>query len=105
MRRRLAHKWTGHGRRTTNARAVRPLRAGKEKIMQDTVVCQNCKKHFRMGVSGTVDGCDKCTGVKRDKNGYAWYPDEKEQTYEPIGGSEKDRFTVNRAQTFSKGAG
>lgn len=73
--------------------------------MPDTVVCPKCKKHFRMGVSGTVDGCDKCTGVKRDKNGYAWHPDEQEQTYEPIGGSEKDRFTVTRAQAFGKSAG
>jgi ribosomal protein L37AE/L43A len=77
---------------------------GKEQIMKNTV-CPKCKKYFCLGVNGTIYGCDKCTGVKRDKGGYAWLPDEQEQIYEPIGGSEKDRFTVTRAQAFGKDAG
>lgn len=68
--------------------------------MTDTVVCPKCKKHFRMGVSGTVDGCDKCTGTKRDKNGYAWGPDEQEQTYVYFGGKQK---VITRAQAFGNG--
>ena len=75
--------------------------------MPDTVVCPKCKKHFRMGVSGTVDGCDKCTGVKRDRNGYAWQPDEQEQTFAPIETSDDEStwYKVSRNQAFAKSAG
>ena len=69
-----------------------------------TSVCPKCHKHFRMGVNGTVDGCDKCTGVKRDKNGHAWDPDEQEHTYAPIEtvDDESTWFTVTRKRAFKR---
>lgn len=42
-------------------------------------ICKICGKEFNLGFDGTVDGCDSCTGVKRDKNGYAYDADEVEQ--------------------------
>lgn len=32
-------------------------------------VCGLCGKYFRLGYDGTVDGCDECTGYKRDEDG------------------------------------
>ena len=66
------------------------------------VECRKCKSNFLMGVNGTVYGCDKCTGVERDKNGYAWKPGEQEHVYEPVGGTEKDRYAITREQAFNK---
>jgi len=37
--------------------------------MSKTVKCQKCGHNFRMGKTGTVNGCDKCTGAKRDGEG------------------------------------
>lgn len=36
-----------------------------------TEVCPQCHQTFTLGVTGTVDGCDKCTGITRATNGYA----------------------------------
>jgi hypothetical protein len=71
----------------------------KDKIVK----CQTCQHEFIMGVNGTVNGCDKCTGVERDLEGHAWNHNETEQLYVPIGGTEKDVFKVTRAQAFGKG--
>jgi hypothetical protein len=40
-----------------------------------------CGKPFKLGVNGVItdndgDVCDECAGVKRDKNGYTWFPDD-----------------------------
>lgn len=51
-----------------------------------------------MGYNGTVDGCDKCTGVKRDKNGYAWDPGERVHLYQDIETGEITK--VKRADAF-----
>jgi hypothetical protein len=29
--------------------------------------CPHCGRKFQMGYTGTVDGCDSCTGVERDQ--------------------------------------
>lgn len=34
------------------------------------VTCEKCGENFDMGRTGTVDGCDNCTGTKRDADGY-----------------------------------
>lgn len=33
--------------------------------------CPKCQRQFTLGVNGTVDGCDECTGVERLPNGFA----------------------------------
>lgn len=60
--------------------------------------CQSCGRIFRMGYNGTVDGCDSCMGVERDRNGYAWGPGETEQTYEEV--ETGKTFTVKREDAF-----
>lgn len=42
--------------------------------------CPKCGRSCIMGVNATVDGCDECTGVRRDFRGWAWEPGEMEQT-------------------------
>ena len=46
--------------------------------------CNICGKSYRMGYTGTVDGCDKCLGNVRDKDGYVYGPNEKFITLENI---------------------
>jgi hypothetical protein len=46
--------------------------------------CQICGKKFIMGETGTIFGCDVCTGVERDQYGYAWERGIKRQTYQNI---------------------
>jgi len=48
-----------------------------------------------MGYNGTVNGCDNCTGVKRDAEGFAWFPGEAEHNYQPNDKSLSE-FTVSR---------
>ena len=64
--------------------------------------CPKCGQNFRMGYDGTVDGCDKCTGVERDKDGYVWGKDEQVQTRVPIATANKMStwFKVTRAEAF-----
>lgn len=33
--------------------------------------CPHCGEEFTLGVNGTKDGCDDCTGTERAVNGYA----------------------------------
>lgn len=37
------------------------------------VECPKCHKEFTLGVNGTTDGCDVCTGTVRAANGYVLY--------------------------------
>lgn len=46
--------------------------------------CVICGRVFDLGWDGTVDGCDKCTGVRRDRGGNAWYPQENIQTRQSV---------------------
>jgi hypothetical protein len=46
--------------------------------------CPMCQKKYKMGYSGTVDGCDRCLGNVRDKDGYVYGPDEEYITLEDI---------------------
>lgn len=88
----------------------RPLpENGEERVkMAKKVVCKikgpHCLGTFRMGYDGTVDGCDPCTGIQRDKNGYAWDAGETEQTYRPNGAPDdgSQDFTVTRRQAFGQ---
>lgn len=54
--------------------------------------CPHCQQPFELGYTGTEAGCDVCTGVKRDKEGHAWYADETYHVYANVG-NEK-RFTL-----------
>lgn len=42
--------------------------------------CSRCGKRIVLGINGVVIDtskvCDKCAGVKRDKNGFAWLPED-----------------------------
>jgi NAD-dependent SIR2 family protein deacetylase len=68
--------------------------------------CSKCENKFVMGMNGTFgkDGniptCDNCSGVERDKNGYIWFPDEKESTFMNVETDEE--FTITREEAFSK---
>lgn len=62
--------------------------------------CPKCGKKFDMGYNGTVDGCDQCTGTKRDKRGYAWGPRERVHTYLDL--KTGKLIKVKRADAFSK---
>lgn len=57
-------------------------------------ICHICGNEFVPGVNGTIEGCDKCCGVRRDRNGYAWFPREKYHTYMDI--NSKKVYTVKR---------
>lgn len=60
--------------------------------------CKTCGNLFDMGYTGTVDGCDICMDVQRDKEGNAWYPGEDFATYAPVA-TKNDKntwFTVFR---------
>lgn len=62
--------------------------------------CKKCGKVFVMGVNGTVNGCDECQGIVRDKSGYFWLPDERQHTYLDI---ETDMLiTVSRAEALDE---
>lgn len=45
--------------------------------MKKKSVCKKCGKKFILGYNGVCNKCDKCAGVKRDKNGYAWNKKER----------------------------
>ncbi len=45
--------------------------------MANNAKCPKCERGYRMGHTGTVDGCDKCLGNVRDADGYVYGPDEK----------------------------
>jgi Zn-finger nucleic acid-binding protein len=68
--------------------------------MKNNSMCPKCGNGFRMGHNGTVDGCDKCTGVTRDKNGFAWSPSDRVHAYEDIATGKT--FKVKRTDAFKK---
>ena len=37
--------------------------------MTVVVTCPKCKKNYILGVNGVVNGCDECTGTKRNLPG------------------------------------
>ena len=45
-----------------------------------TQTCPHCQSQYTLGVDGTVDGCDDCTGIVRDRAGFAWDADDQEQS-------------------------
>lgn len=61
-------------------------------------VCPHCKKKYNLGYNGVVEGCDKCLGIKRDKQGYAWFPHDRTHTFHPNDGAPD--YTVTRQQAF-----
>jgi len=62
--------------------------------------CKWCGKQFKMGINGTIHGCDECTGVERISDGSspnsAWFPNDK---YHVISGK---RVTREQAREYSK---
>ena len=52
--------------------------------MNNNSKCRKCKNGFVMGMNGTIDGCDECTGTVRDSHGYAWGPEENCHTYQDV---------------------
>lgn len=61
-------------------------------------VCRLCGHAFELGHNGTVKGCDVCLGIQRDKNGYAWLPDESEMHLQDIETGIEE--VVTRAEAF-----
>ena len=61
-------------------------------------ICQKCGTFFEMGDNGTVNGCDKCTGIERDSNGYWWKPKDRVHFYQSIKTGEV--FAVKRLDAF-----
>ncbi len=45
---------------------------GRRADLAPQVICA-CGKEYTLGVNGTVDGCDECTGTVRAANGYVLY--------------------------------
>lgn len=43
-----------------------------------TKICELCNKPYRMGYTGTVNGCDICLNIVRDKDGYFYELGESE---------------------------
>jgi hypothetical protein len=41
--------------------------------------CPGCGQRYTLGYDGTVQGCDSCTGARRDRGGAAWLPGERYQ--------------------------
>lgn len=37
--------------------------------------CPKCRRNYQVGVNGTVEGCDECTGTERDFFGQIIYVD------------------------------
>jgi len=52
--------------------------------MKNNTICPKCKRGYRMGYTGTVDGCDRCLGVVRDANGYVYHRNEKTITLQDV---------------------
>lgn len=46
--------------------------------MKNKATCPMCGSDYRMGYTGTVNGCDGCQGIVRDADGYFYEPDEDE---------------------------
>jgi hypothetical protein len=66
--------------------------------------CTKCLCIYVLGVNGTVKGCDKCTGVKRDKDGLVWEKNERVQLRAPIGTvfDQSTWYKVARKDAFRK---
>ena len=67
-----------------------------------TEKCKICNKNYKIGCAGTVNGCDKCLGIQRDVNGYAWLPEETYQDYENVKTGKVTR--VSRGDAFKSEA-
>jgi predicted nucleic acid-binding Zn-ribbon protein len=63
------------------------------------IICK-CGKKFTLGVNGTIAGCDKCTGVERDKDGYVWHLFEADQERMDVATGEIS--VVTRREAFGK---
>lgn len=59
--------------------------------------CQICGNDFDMGYNGTIDGCDNCTGFKRDSKGHFWEPGETEHVYQNPDGT---LYTITLEEAF-----
>lgn len=42
--------------------------------------CPQCRTLYVLGDNGIKGRCDKCAGIRRDRNGYAWHPGENSMT-------------------------
>jgi hypothetical protein len=62
--------------------------------------CPICGETYIVGVNGMGEpsGCDSCLGIQRDKNGYAWSPDETTMELEDV--ETGARTIVTREQAF-----
>jgi hypothetical protein len=49
-----------------------------------TEICKLCKQEYILGFTGMIDGCDKCLGIIRDSDGYAYKPNEKFITLQDV---------------------
>ena len=44
-------------------------------------ICPRCNTPYELGLNGVWRGCDRCLGIERDGDGYAWLPREKKRTW------------------------
>lgn len=62
--------------------------------------CKRCRGLYHVGYNGLGNGlCDKCAGVSRDQNGYAWTSGERAQIYQDTETGLIE--TVTREEAFS----
>ena len=57
---------------TPKKQTIKSIAAMLKKInerMPVTRICQHCLAEYDLGVSGTMNGCDRCEGVVRLPNG------------------------------------
>jgi len=63
-------------------------------------ICPKCGNEYQMGRDGATDGCDKCLGIERDREGFAWLPEETEHRYMRL--ADETIYTVTRAEAFGR---
>jgi len=69
---------------------------GKNKTIKHR--CPHCLRTYQLGLDGVGGSCDQCAGIKRDRQGYAWYWYESIHTYQSIETGETR--IVARAEAF-----
>lgn len=83
------------------------LRRILEGEMSVIYICSKCGKRFDLGWEGIFDEqeqpiCDKCAGVERDGDGYAWMPGQTEMTLVDPDDLENIN-TITREEAFGGG--
>ena len=57
------------------------LLKGQHPNISRTRVCPSCLAEYELGITGTVDGCDRCEGIVRLPNGMIDYSASTQQVF------------------------